>query len=44
MNAARVRYLYVFYVFLLLLAAGGGLVQVALKDDAPHWSTWDEPR
>ena len=41
MNAARVRCL---YAFLLLLAAWGGFVQVALKDEAPHWNKWDEPR
>jgi hypothetical protein len=33
-----------FYAFLLLLAAWGGFVQVALRDDARTWQPVDEPR
>jgi hypothetical protein len=31
-----------FYAFLLLLAAWGGFVQVALKDDL-RWTMWSGP-
>ena len=33
-----------FYVFLLALIAWGGFVQVALKDEAPGWHRWEDPR
>jgi hypothetical protein len=31
-----------FYVFLLVLMAWGGFVQIALKDDL-RWKTWSDP-
>lgn len=40
MTSVRVR---LFYAFLLMLAAWGGFVQVALKD-APERSTWEDVR
>jgi hypothetical protein len=40
MTGARMR---LFYAFLLVLAAWGGFVQVALKD-APERGTWEITR
>ena len=40
MRSARIR---LFYAFLLMLAAWGGFVQVALKD-APERSAWEQAR
>ncbi len=33
-----------FYLFVLAFLAWGGFVQLALRDDAPAWKTWDQPR
>ena len=33
-----------FYIFLLVLVAWGGFVQLALKDDHHGWQKLDDPR
>jgi hypothetical protein len=33
-----------FYAFLLLLVAWSGLARTVLRDEAPQWKTWEQPR